>query len=130
MINQTPTPIMNRLRQDSTTQSQLPPIRLDRGSSSQIYPSPSLLLRGGWGDPHCAHRSSTFRSCAICEHRDFPSYPVIPSSIPLVHWSHKHRGEVKRKASALCPPNPTPSRQGELGASVAHLEIRRPSQPR
>src|SRR6476646_3842477 len=33
------------------------------------------LLRGGWDDPNCAHRTSTVLSCAFCEHWDRPSYP-------------------------------------------------------
>src|SRR6185436_4973018 len=43
------------------------------------------LLRGGWDDPNCAHRTSTVLSCAFCEHWDRPSYPAPFFSIRLRH---------------------------------------------
>jgi len=30
--------------------------------------------KGGLDDPNCAHRASTFRACALCEHRDYPGH--------------------------------------------------------
>ena len=36
----------------------------------------TVPIRGGWDDPNCARRTSTFLSCAFREQRDHPSYPV------------------------------------------------------
>src|SRR5713101_9312528 len=32
-----------------------------------------------WLIPHCAHRGSTFQSCALCEKREQPGCPVLPT---------------------------------------------------
>jgi len=36
------------------------------------------FIMGGWDDPNCARRTSTFLSCAFRERGDRPSYPTPP----------------------------------------------------
>jgi hypothetical protein len=50
---------------------------VQRGRSEQS------LEWGGWDDPNCARRTSTFLSCAFREQGDRPSYP-IPSFFSIL----------------------------------------------
>src|SRR6267143_7180595 len=56
--------------------------------------SPTFSLGGGWDDPNCARRTSTFLSCAFREQRDRPSHPLLSllkDQPRLRHISHRDR---------------------------------------
>ena len=52
-------------------------IHIQRHQESDALLSLPSQLGGGWDDPNCARRTSTFLSCAFREQRDRPSYPLL-----------------------------------------------------
>src|SRR6185503_16915469 len=58
------------------------------------------LIRGGWDDPNCARRTSTFLSCAFREQGDRPSYPVplfqhsARLNTEMLAWPQSHEPEL------------------------------------
>src|SRR5882762_1324999 len=66
--------------------------------------SPTFSLGGGWDDPNCARRTSTFLSCAFREQRDRPSYPLLSllkDQPRLRHIPHRDRHQLPPARSEL-----------------------------
>ena len=78
----------------------------------QARPQRAVTFRGGWDDPNCARRTSTFLSCAFREQGDRPSYPIplfqpppraLPREFDQVCRSQLDLIDAESSGSAHCP---------------------------
>jgi len=76
--------------------------------------------KGGLDDPNCAHRASTFRACALCEHRDYPGHRSA------IHFLRARCASTTGSPAVQAPSSPIAEQGGSGHPAISNPPPRRP----